>query len=292
MLKPKILTKENCSLLDRYKPFMNPHKAISSPTMLCLWKDYLGIELCEKDGFLYIFEREHGNIAYTPVGNGDFAIALKNIKEYQQSVNGKTMVVGINEDELPLFRKLGIEPVENDERHEYVYLRENLALLPGKKYHKKRNHINKFTNQYNYTYERVDEKNIHEINDFIDKWFYEKKDELTAELSHEKNVLINFITFIDHINYKACLLKVNGEIAAFSAGEKLADDMGVIYFEKAIDQYKGAYPVINQQFIVNEFKDVKYINRQEDLGIEGLRKAKKSYYPEFMVKNYYAQLID
>ncbi|MBN2852746.1 MAG: DUF2156 domain-containing protein [Clostridia bacterium] len=265
---------------------MDQHKALTTPTLLCLWRDYLGLELCEHDGFLYIFERNFNYIAYPPYGEGDLVQALKNIKEYQKSKFGKNLIICINENQKNQFEKLGFTVNEDENRHEYVYLSENLAYLEGKKYHKKRNHISNFKKNYDYEYQKIDSSNFSEVTGFLEKWYAERMDSMTAELKHEKQALLNFIEFIDKINYKAAIIKVNNEVAAFTAGEIIADDMAVIYFEKATEQYKSVYPVINNEFILNEFIGIKYINRQEDLGIEGLRRAKKSYYPEFLVKNY------
>lgn len=286
MLNPERLSTENCCLLRKYQEYTDQHKALTTPTLLCLWKDYLGLELCEKDGFLFIFERNFNYIAYPPYGEGDMIQALQSIKEYQKSKFGRNLIICINEKQKNQFEALGFSVIEDANRHEYVYLSENLAYLEGKKYHKKRNHISNFKKSHEYVYQSINSSNFIEVTGFLEKWYAEREDKMTPELKHEKQALLNFIEFIDKINYKAAVLKVNDEIVAFTAGEIISDDMAVIYFEKATESFKNAYPVINNEFILNEFSDIKYINRQEDLGIEGLRRAKKSYYPEFLVKNY------
>ena len=84
------------------------------------------------------------------------------------------------------------------------------------------------------------------------------------------------------------ILRLDGEIIAFTMGCRSTEDVFVVQIEKADHNIQGAYQMINQQFVLRNCRDVKYINREEDLGLEGLRKAKRSYYPEFLVKKYMA----
>ena len=81
---------------------------------------------------------------------------------------------------------------------------------------------------------------------------------------------------------------LDGKIKAFTVGERLNDDMQLIHIEKADSEINGLFPMINQQYVLHECADVQYINREEDMGVEGMRKAKRSYYPDFMVKKYFA----
>ena len=286
MLKPQPITTKNCHLLKKYLKYMDKHKALTYPTVLCLWKDYLGLEMCEEDNFLFLFEKKFNYVAYPPYGDGDVEVALQKVKEYIVSKFEDYKVICLNEEQKNIYEKLGYKIEEDIDHNEYVYLSDDLAYLKGKKYHKKRNHINKFKRQYNYVYERITKENFEEVKLFLESWYLENKDKMTLELKHEKQAILNFIEFLVEINYKGAIIKIDNQIVAFTAGEKIADDMAVIYFEKALDKYNGAYQVINNEFILNDFLNVKYINRQEDLGIEGLRKSKKSYYPAFQVKNY------
>lgn len=84
------------------------------------------------------------------------------------------------------------------------------------------------------------------------------------------------------------VIKLDGKIKAFTIGERIREDVQLIHIEKADSEINGLFPMINQQYVLNECKDVEYINREEDMGIEGMRKAKRSYYPDYMVKKYFA----
>lgn len=169
----------------------------------------------------------------------------------------------------------------------YVYLSEKLISLSGKKLHGKRNHINAFKEQYSYTYEPLTEDNLEKLIPFIEDW-YQTKSEADASLFLEKTALQNALSHFAELKLKGAMLVVDGKVVAFSIGEQLNEDTALIHFEKADVSYRGAYPMINQQFVEHEWSHLTYINREDDMGIEGLRKAKLSYQPDLMVEMYSA----
>jgi hypothetical protein len=175
----------------------------------------------------------------------------------------------------------------------YVYLTEKLINLSGKKLHGKRNHINRFKERYNYTYEALNDNNRAELDTFIEKWYSEKVgDETGKTLAMEKTAVYNALNFHKELELRCAILKVDGVIAAFSVGERLNDDTALIHIEKADISYDGAYAVINNEFVKNEWSHLKYINREDDMGLQGLRKSKLSYQPEFMVEMYSAKISE
>jgi hypothetical protein len=97
-------------------------------------------------------------------------------------------------------------------------------------------------------------------------------------------VLINGLRNRRELNMVGGVIRIENRIAALTLGEKSGDDMFIIHFEKALADFEGAYQIINQQFIIHELSEYTYVNREEDLGIEGLRRAKESYHPAFMVE--------
>ena len=105
---------------------------------------------------------------------------------------------------------------------------------------------------------------------------------------YEKNAIENALSYYKDLGLRGALIKVEGKVIAFSMGDKRNDEMAVIHFEKADTDYVGAYTVINRDFVKNCWSDVKYINREDDMGIEGLRKSKLSYYPDILLEVYTA----
>ncbi|MBQ8662910.1 MAG: DUF2156 domain-containing protein [Eubacterium sp.] len=179
----------------------------------------------------------------------------------------------------------------NRDRADYVYETEKLATLSGKKYHKKKNHVNKFKSLYpDWSYERITDDNVEECFQMALKWRTLNGCDDDEEKNDEMCVTMNALRLIKELRLSGGLLRVNGEVVAFAIGEPLRKDMFCVHIEKALTEIQGAYPMINQQFVLHECMDYKYVNREEDTGLEGLRKAKESYRPVFLVNKGYAHL--
>ncbi len=170
---------------------------------------------------------------------------------------------------------------------DYVYETEKLAGLGGKKLHGKRNHVNRFKeNHPNWVYEPITEENVEDCFQMALKWREEMQCEIDVEKRDEMCVTLNALRLMEELELKGGLLRAEpqGEVIAFTVGEPLNEDTFVVHIEKAFAQIQGAYPMINQQFVLHEAQDYKYVNREEDTGSEGLRKAKLSYRPVFLVE--------
>ena len=166
---------------------------------------------------------------------------------------------------------------------DYVYESEKLANLAGKKLHGKRNHINKFKSLYpDWTYEELNDDNVEDCFQMALKWRNKNGCEDDPEKNAEMCVTLNSLRLYKELGLKGGVLKVDGRIIAFTVGEPLCGDTFVVHIEKAFADVEGAYPMINQQFVQHECADYTYVNREEDTGAEGLRKAKLSYRPAFL----------
>lgn len=168
---------------------------------------------------------------------------------------------------------------------DYIYESEKLISLSGKKLHAKRNHINKFRATHeNWSYETMTEDNLEECFQMALRW----RNENNCDEDHDKNaemcVTLNALRLFKELELIGGILRIDGEIVAFTIGEPISDDTFVVHIEKAYADIQGAYPMINQQFVEHECATYKYINREEDTGAEGLRKAKLSYRPVFLVE--------
>ncbi len=171
---------------------------------------------------------------------------------------------------------------------EYIYECEKLIGLRGKKYHGKKNHINKFKKSHEWSYEDIDDNNLDECIKMLYDW---KKinedpsdDEKDAEVCACKNALIN----MKMLGLMGGLIRAEGKVVAFTLAEKINSDTLVIHFEKAYSDVQGAYAIINQEFLIHHAEDIMYVNREEDMGEPGLRKAKESYHPVFLEENGFA----
>ena len=169
---------------------------------------------------------------------------------------------------------------------DYVYEMEKLATLSGKKLHGKRNHINKFKAMYEnrWSYEKMTKDNLEECFQMALKWRNDNGCNDDEEKNAEMCVTLNSLRLFEELELTGGVLRLDGEIIAFTMGEPVSEDTFVVHIEKAFADVQGAYPMINQQFVSNECGEYQYINREEDTGAEGLRKAKLSYRPVFLVE--------
>lgn len=169
---------------------------------------------------------------------------------------------------------------------DYVYESEKLATLSGKKLHGKRNHVNKFKAMYEdrWCYESMTKDNLEECFQMALKWRNENGCEEDEEKNAEMCVTLNSLRLFEELGLVGGVLKIDGKVVAFTIGEPICSDTFVVHIEKAFADIPGAYPMINQQFVEHECTDYQYVNREEDTGAEGLRKAKLSYRPVFLVE--------
>ena len=172
---------------------------------------------------------------------------------------------------------------------DYIYLREKLATLAGKKLHGKRNHIHRFEEAHpDWQYERINHENENECAVMAMEWCRQncrnEEQEIEQDKIDESRLVVYAIKHRAELGMIGGALRVNGKIVAITLGERLTDDTFVVHFEKAFSQMQGAYPMINREFVKHELQDYMYVNREEDLGLEGLRKAKLSYRPEILLE--------
>ena len=165
---------------------------------------------------------------------------------------------------------------------EYLYNSSDLRLLEGRKYDGKRNHIKKIK-ETGYDYERINPENIAECQDFMNKWIAGKvsQEDFAKEVEAVKKAFRHF----NELNLCGGIVRINGKIAAFTFGEIYKDAL-VVHVEKGDSTYNGVYQVINYEFCNDFGKDLPFINRQQDLGIKGIRKAKESYHPIKLIKTF------
>ena len=177
--------------------------------------------------------------------------------------------------------------------HEYVYAIDDLADLKGKKYQPKRNHINRFLSEYPDAVIRpLDESTLPDARNLADRWYQRRTAEEDAGM--EMVALNRAFANWQALGLEGLVLYVGDQVVAMAIGSFLGEDTMDVHFEKADLDYNGAYAVINRAFarhIREKYPQVKFLNREEDMGLEGLRKAKLSYYPHHMVEKCWAHLM-
>lgn len=170
--------------------------------------------------------------------------------------------------------------------YDYLYLREELATLPGSRFHKKKNRISYFTNRHEFivaTYSSEYQKGCLEL---LEMWLQSSKNDSGASLLLEVAATSEALTSAQTLGLEGVVVIVNGTVAAFTLGERLNSDTAVCHFEKADPFKEGLYQLVNREFARLLFQECRYVNREQDLGSAGLRSAKLSYHPVELVKKY------
>lgn len=263
---------------------------------LFIWRNHYNTQFCIQDGFLFIKMQsvpDNTHMYLAPIGSGDLKAAIELIENDAKEKNIDFIMISVPEELKETIEEFFPDKFTfNEERDnaDYIYLAEDLISLKGKKLHAKRNYINRFKNTYDglWEYENLTCENAREMFNYQLKWCElnecNEQDSFLGETCAIAQALNNF----KELELRGGLLRLNNEIIAFTLGSKSHDDMFVVHIEKADYTIPGAYQMINQQFVQQNCNDVMYVDREEDLGIEGLRKAKLSYYPHKLGVNFSA----
>ena len=254
-----------------------------------MWRDAFDMEYDIYDGALYMKMRLHdGRVAFTyPLGK-PLKETYKNLLEYCSSTWQKLIFAIVSADEkdeiLNFFPEAEVE-YERD-YSDYVYLGENLATFKGKKYSGQRNHINRFMHDNDiWNFEEIVEANLPEIKAYFEKYNSEySKESFTAVA--EINAVYDALNNLDIYAFKGEALRVNGEIVGFFLCEAIYDTL-IVHIEKCERNINGAYQMLAKEEAAKYcVGNLKYVNREDDSGDEGLRKSKLSYHPAFIAEKY------
>jgi len=169
---------------------------------------------------------------------------------------------------------------------DYVYLASELAELPGRRFHRKKNHFNKFVKNFSFEYRPLGAEMIRLVLDMQENWCQLRDCDQDPGLASEDRAIWEALTNYEHLDYSGGVILIDGRVEAFSLGEPLSPDTAVIHIEKGNPDFDGIYAAINKLFVAGAWSEMTYINREQDLGLSGLRKAKESYLPHHLVNKY------
>ncbi len=178
---------------------------------------------------------------------------------------------------------------------DYIYSIDALADLKGKKLQRKRNHCNRFRLLHpGCTTEPITDENTPQVLDMLDRWYASRKTaDPTATFHLEQTAITKALRNRSALGMEGLLLLEKGQPIAMTMGSRLSEHTFDVHFEKAVETIDGAYAVINREFaqyLRSKYPTLKWLNREDDLGIEGLRKAKLSYCPERLIEKNWACL--
>ena len=231
------------------------------------------------------------NVYAYPKGDGDVIGSIELLFEEAHSRGEKLVIRGLTDKTLQEFMPLygdRFEITEDRDNADYIYSAEKLCELPGRHLSSKRNHIKHFERNGEWEFVPVTE-DTQTARGFVDEFYREKND---PELADEAGAIGEMFDNYRELGFIGGLLWQNGEPVAFTAGTKLDNEVFDTHFEKALPGVEGAYTMINREFarlIRARFPEIQYFNREEDMGIEGLRRAKESYHPDILLMKYIAE---
>jgi len=285
----KKITIADRDLLTKYLSMVKHRACDYSTGNLILWSDVYNTQYAiAQDMLLIKYGKGEDNYFAYPMGTGDLKQSFEWMLAYCKENNLEFKMNAIEPYMFEEIEKLYHGQYEISyirDNADYIYNIEDLKNLAGKKYHGKKNHVNKFLKiNENWAYESITDENTKECIDMVKEWCVENRCCEDKSKADEICILINGLKHRKELNMIGGIIRTAGRIVALTIGEKSGDDMFIIHFEKAFADVEGAYQMINQQFIIHELSHYTYVNREEDMGVIGLRKAKESYHPAFMAE--------
>lgn len=289
--------------IDKLTPFyMMRHNRTCDSVFLesFLWREYYNVKyaIWEDKALFWLMEYKGRIFSAMPLcREEDLEEAFYELERYFNEELGYPLVINLADEaavdclNLPPERYL---VKEEEGASDYIYSAESLKTLAGKKLHKKKNHLNAFKKNFagRYEYRTLTCDAIQDVWKFLDRWREGKGEDVEEHLDFEVRGIHEILRNCCCLNIRMGGIYVDGELEAFSIGSyNPIERMAVIHIEKANPKIRGLYQMINQQFLIEEFPGVEIVNREDDLGIEGLRKAKMSYDPIEFAKKYLVEQI-
>ena len=264
---------------------------------LCSWRFLYDTQFAVVDNFLVFKFWAGEQLAYMmPVGTGDLKAVLWELIEDARKENQHFCMLGVCSNmraDLEAILPEQFTFTEDRDYADYIYLRSDLSTLKGKKFQAKRNHINRFRNTYpDYEYTPITPDRIQECLDLEAEWCKVNNCDQQEGTGNERRALIYALHNFEALGLTGGILHVNAKIVAFTFGMPINHETFGVHVEKADTSIEGAYAMINYEFANRIPEQYIYINREEDLGLEGLRKAKLSYQPVTILEKYMACLKD
>lgn len=266
-----------------------------------LWQDFYHIRFAvvEEKALLWLMEVDGEPYSAMPMcREEDLPQYFQMTQDYFNQVLNKPLKIYLADEEA--VTKLALDPEkylvkEQEDLKDYLYEGEALRTLAGKKLHKKKNHLNAFKKEYEgrYEYRRLCCSDRYDVWNFLSKWRETKGENVEEHLDPEVEGIHEILKNCSDLCVRMGGVYIEGQLEAFTIGSlNELENMAIIHIEKANPEIRGLYQFINQQFLIHEFPDVVLVNREDDLGLEGLRKAKMSYYPVGFARKYYVEQKD
>ena len=284
--------------IDLLSPFFSirPNKTCDSVFLdSYLWRNYYHVQFAVSDEkavqWLMLMDGKHHS-AMPMCKEEDLPHYFYEMVHYFNEELREPFKIYLADEEAILALNLDPEKylvTEQEDLKDYLYDGNAMRTLSGKKLHKKKNHLNAFIKEYEgrYEYRKLCCSDRYDVWTFLDKWRENKGEDVEEHLDYEIKGIHEILKNCFNLNTRMAGVYIDGQLEAFTIGSyNSLENMAVIHIEKANEKIRGLYQFINQQFLIHEFPDVTLVNREDDLGLEGLRRAKMSYNPIRFAKKY------
>lgn len=280
---------EDLPLIKSYSSYIETLSYFYKPSFVHLWKDHNDIYIYEGTFGLYIYMKAFN--AFLLPWSANMYEALDELRQIAKAEELDQLVIkSIPDKYLHFFHDDRYDLFRNRDLDEYIYLQEKLIGLSGRQLQSKRNHISQFMKSYpECKVVAMEKKDSEKILEMTKAWIDNMPDEFKKDLQDEYVTLERAFQFWDEFEFSGAILKDDEKIVAYSIGENQNNEV-VVHYEKADTSYHGAYSMINKEYQQNFAPHKLFVNRMEDAGVEGLRKAKESYKPIRMVQKWEAKL--
>jgi len=266
--------------------------------LLC-WSESCPAQISRTDGFVVIrafLDRRTGPVYTIPVGEGDPSAIYRMMEKDAASLGIPLKImaptVEVIRDLRSRYPDYGFHYFRS--HSDYIYLRDDLASLAGHRYQAKRNHVNKFESEYGFEYSTLTAADKDECLDLLHRWREQRicesdvNDLFITELDNEESGIRKALANFNALGLTGGTIRVDGKMVAFCYGSAISEDTFCTHIEKADEQFDGVFPTINRLFAEHLPVRFKYLNREDDLGLPGLRNAKQTYHPVRMLDKYIA----
>ncbi len=261
-------------------------------TNLFIWRSYYRPTWLEADGCICLIAHPEGEEPFglPPVGGGDLLSALDFTLETLKTMTGQ-----------PVFKRMPeflVERLEAEKRpyswehdrdnDDYVYRREQICTLGGRKLHQKKNHYNYFVSHYQYECLPLSPDLTPELLAVQESWLATKEEQNASSrhLTYEVESVHELVKHREELNQIGLAIRIDGRIAGFTIGEVIAPDTVLVHLEKADYEIRGLFVAISSHFCREMPPEIVFINREQDLGLPGLRHSKESLRPDHMRRKY------
>jgi len=299
MIKFKEITVEDKETINKYLSFFNSKVSELSFTNLYAWREKYGFKFAIVEDFLWIMNQTMAGKTYFSPPIGDYTKkihnSVKKLSNYCRAGDFDFVIKKASEsikEKIIADDAFTYKVTTNRDSSDYIYLFDDLLNLQGNKFHKKKNRINKFLKTHEeWVYEGINEKNLDDCRLFADQWCEENNCKGIENLKHERRAIKAVLDNYHLLDCQGGIIRVNNAFAGFTISEKLNAETIVIHFEKGDTKFSGIYNILSNEHLKHIDQTFTYVNREQDLGIEGLRRSKMSYHPIELIHKYTINIL-